>query len=126
MIPAQADITIRRGDTFRFFFRLRKKNTDGTPGEYPVLTTWGSGLAQVRSAVDGTVVFTMTVTKANQTTYPGGVLLTIPAATTGGVAFPAGASPANGVWDFEIANDLGEIDTYLEGSVTYAKDVSHA
>lgn len=120
MIPAKHDITIRRGDTFRLFFRLRTKNPDGTPGDYQDLTSWGLGLAQVRDGQDA-VVWTMTVTKANQVTYPGGVLLSITAALTTS-AFPATLTGHK--WDFEIENDLGETDTYLEGDVTLVKDVS--
>ena len=123
MIPAPVPITIRRGDTFRLFFRLRRKNADGTPGTYPVLATWGPGLAQVRSAIDGTVIFTMTVTKSDQNTYPGGILLTIPDETTKS-QWPANNQGSTAVWDFEIANELGEVDTYLEGPVTLVKDVS--
>src|SRR5687768_1140000 len=112
MIPASHDITIRRGDTFRLFFRLRTKNPDGSPGDYPDLSLWGAGLAQVRDGSDA-VVWTMVVTKANQTTYPGGVLLSITDALTAS-AFPAGTLTGF-KWDFEIENDLGETDTYLEG-----------
>lgn len=124
MIPAKLDITIRRGDTFRLFFRLRNKLPNGDPGTYPDLTTWGTGLAQVRDAIDGTIIWTMSVTKANQTTYPGGVLLTIADDLTKS-AFPSPV-PTGGIakWDFELTNDLGETDTYIEGDVTLKKDVS--
>lgn len=122
MIPAKQDIEIRRGDTFRLFFRLRNKLPNGDPGDYPDLTSWGSGLAQVRDAVDGTIIWTMTVTKANQVTYPGGILLSITDTLTKS-AFPTPV-PAQGKWDFEIENDLGETDTYLGGDVTFTKDVS--
>lgn len=121
MIPATLDLTIKRGDTFRQFFRLRNKDANGDPSTYPDLTSWGAGLSQIRANADSdTVVATMTITKANQVTYPGGILLTLSAATTASI--PAG----NYVWDFEIANDLGETDTYLDGAVTVTKDVSRA
>lgn len=127
MIPASKDITIRRGDTFRYFFRLRQKDPlTGDWGSYQNLTTWGAALAQVRTAVDGTVLFTMTGTKADQTAFPGGMLLTIAAGTganqTAGASFPASLAP--GVWDCQLTNDLGEVDTYLAGIVTFTKDVS--
>lgn len=123
MIPAQHNITIRRGDTFRLFFRLREKQPDGSPGDYPDLTGWGDGLAQVREGIDGTVIFTMTVTKANQVSYPGGILLSIADDTTKD-DFPD-PMPSSPVWDFEIVNSLGETDTYLAGDVTLVKDVSY-
>lgn len=119
MTPATHDITIRRGDTFRLFFRLRYKNPDGTLGDYADLTLWGSGLAQVRASADGALITTMTVTKSNQVTYTGGILLTIPDDVTALLDF------TTAVWDFEITNDLGETDTYLEGSAKFTKDVSH-
>ena len=124
MKPAKLDepLFIRRGDTFRFFFRLRKRNPDGSTGDYQDLTTWGPGLAQVRASKDGIVLWTCTVTKSNQTTFPGGVLLSIPAASTKS-AFPS-PIPAEATIDFEIANDLGEVDTYWEADVTLEKDVS--
>jgi hypothetical protein len=119
MIPAPQDISIRRGDTFRLFFRLRKKNADGTPGDYQNLDTWGAGLAQIRAGVDGALIVALVVTKANQVNYPGGVLLTIADDVTATLEIPSGAK-----WDFEIENDLGEVDTYLAGDVTFTKDVS--
>lgn len=123
MKPAPLDtLTIRRGDTFRFFFRLRKKNTDGSPGAYQDLTNWGGGLAQVRNVKDGNILWTCTITKSNQTTFPGGVLLTISAADTK-TQWPS-PQPAEAIIDFEIANDLGEVDTYWEAPVELAKDVS--
>jgi hypothetical protein len=119
MIPAPLDITIRRGDTFRLFFRLRNKLPDGTPGDYSDLTAWGTGLAQVRATTDAAVLVEMTVTKANQVTYPGGILLSIPDDVTALLDLPSGCK-----WDFEITNNLGETDTYLEGAVTFKKDYS--
>jgi hypothetical protein len=32
--------------------------------------------------------------------------------------------PSGCKWDFEITNNLGETDTYLEGAVTFKKDYS--
>lgn len=120
MVPASRNITIRRGDTFRLFFRLKYVNVDSSV-TYPDLTSWGSGLSQVRQGVDGSIVATMAVTKSNQTTYPGGILLSISAATTAAL----NPNPTNDlVWDFEITNHLGENDTYIEGAVTFVKDVS--
>lgn len=120
MTPAPLNITIRRGDTFRLFFRLRNKNPDGTPGTYPDLTTWGDGLAQVRANADAPdPIVEMAVSKGNQATYPGSVLLTIADDVTAGLTIPAGS-----VWDFQMVNELGETDTYLEGTVTFSKDVS--
>lgn len=116
MIPASHEINIRRGDTFRLYFRIKNKS-----GTYPNLTGWGTGLAQVRDEVDGTVIFTMTVTKGNQTTYPGSVLCMIASAVTKAADFDL---HNKGVWDFEITNDLGETDTYIEGPVVLEKDVS--
>lgn len=126
MIPTRLNITIRRGDTFRLFFRMRKKNPDGTPGDYVNLDTWGAGLAQVRTDYDAPVMFSMTVTKSNQTLYPGGVLLTIDDDVTAAADFTPEMvdKKFRGVWDFEISNDLGETDTYIEGDVTFKLDVS--
>lgn len=123
MRPATKNIFIKRGDTFRLFFRLRKRNVDGTAGEYPDLTTWGTGLAQIRPAKTSTeVIVTMAVTKADQATYPGGVLLTIADDVTADLTLTPGLTVA--VWDFQISNDLGENDTYLEGDVEFSLDVS--
>ena len=126
MIPTVLPITIRRGDTFRQGFRIRKRNPDGTVGDYVDLTNWGPGLAQVRIDYDAPVLFDMTITKGNQLAFPGFVLLTIPDDVTAAADFTPEMvdKKFRGKWDFEIANDLGEKDTYIEGDVKFTLDVS--
>ena len=121
MIPAPLDIVIKRGDTFRQFFRLRFKDANGDPGDYPDLTTWGTGASQVRLTTEEAdpPLIELVVTKANQALYPGGILLSIPSATTRDLPLTPVA-----VWDFEIENDLGETDTYLAGAASVVADVT--
>jgi hypothetical protein len=75
----------------------------------------------------GSVVATFTVTLADQTTYPGGVLITLDDSITVALTFtPAGTEIRKeiGKWDIQMTNTLGEKNTYLSGAVFLTKDVS--
>jgi hypothetical protein len=124
MKPATLDIEIYRGDAFSLFFRVKEIQPDTTEIYVP-LTSW-TGAGQIRGSVDDTtVIASFTVTFANQTTYPGGVLLSLTAATTSALTY-AGTMPMKdiGVYDIELVNDLGEPNTFLTGAVTLIKDVT--
>lgn len=125
MKPANQDIEIYRGDVFNFFFRVRDILPDGTQGDYRNLTGW-TGKAVIRSALDASgVLATFVVTFADQSLYPGGVLLSLSNTITAGLTFSGtGRSVVIGLWDVELTNDLSEPNTFLTGNVTLTKDVS--
>lgn len=113
------NLYIKKGDYFRFFFRVRHKNPDGTPGDYVDLTNYTALKSELRpSKGNATLYGSFTCTKADQGTFPGGVLLTMTDTVTGALT---GITPGVGVavMDFQMKNDLGEPDTYLEAAVDY-------
>lgn len=125
MKPATQDIEIYRGDAFSMFFRIRRKNADGTDGAYEDLTSW-SGIAQIRATTDdSTKIADFVVTFSDQTLYPGGCLISLTAATTSTLTFTGtGNTKAIGVYDVQLTNTLGEPNTFLTGAVNLTKDVS--
>lgn len=115
-LPAIKDLEIYQGDTFSLFMRLRMKQANGLPGAYLVLTGM-TGKAEVRPTPESTTVLaTFTVSLSNQTTEPGGVTLTLPAATT--------LTLSSGVWDLQFKDGAGVVTTYLRGNVTVTKEVT--
>jgi hypothetical protein len=125
--PYAQDIEVYRGDFFSFFFRVYRVNPDGSQGAYEDLTGW-TGLAQIRASEnDASVIATFTFTPANQTTFPGGVLLSLDETVTETFTLAGQATSGKlGVWDVQLTNTLGEPNTYIKGAVMLEKDVSHA
>lgn len=128
MQPVVQDITVRQGDRFDLFVRLREKvwnpalnagAGDWEPGDYIDLT--GKTVrSQIRNdAADATVRAEFTVAISNQVTLKGGCLLTL---------FPDDTKvlTANGVYDVEIETTATPTDTetFLEGAVTLVKEVT--
>lgn len=115
MLPVNKNLTIYRGDSFDFDFRLREKNPDGTPGDYLDLTG-ATPKAQVRTSNDETSVaaeFTCSLGPE-----AGQVHLELSPEQT--------ATLGNGVWDVQIQFADGKIRTYLTGSVATVKEVTRA
>lgn len=124
MIPASHDIEIKKGDTFRLFFRVRTANPDGTPGAYIVLTG-KFPKAQLRKA-DNTLITEFSATLGDQTAYPGSVLLRLGPVTTAGLAPQVDAK-----YDVQISSvspatitNTDDVDTYLEGKAKIVVDVT--
>lgn len=118
MMPAPFDIQIYRGDRYSLFYQVRNKNPDGTAGAYVDLTG-RTPKAQIRSTEDSpTVLAEFTATLANQTLFPGGVLLVLPSSVTTALSFSTAR------WDAQVADALGEPTTFLAGVATLIKDVT--
>jgi hypothetical protein len=125
MRPAPQDLDITRGDFFSFFFRIKDKNPDGSTGDFHDLTGW-TGIAQIRESVDApTPLAEFDINFADQTAYPGGVLISLDEVVTATLNFTGNTvSKVIGVWDVQLTNELGEPNTFLTGNVTLWKDVS--
>lgn len=123
MQPVVQDISIYKGDSFDFFFRVRNRVFDPAtqtyvPGTYVDLTSW-TGKSQIRATEDTpTVIAEFTVTIANQATAPGGVLLSLSPAITSGLP------PTGGKWDVQLTNPTAEVRTFIRGSVLVTKEVT--
>jgi hypothetical protein len=126
--PAVQDITVRQGDRFDLFVRLRQKvwnpalnggAGDWEPGPYVDLT--GKTVrSQVRNTADDTTVrATFTPTISDQVTLKGGCLLTL---------FPVDtrALIVNAVYDVEVETTATPTDTetFLEGAITLKKEIT--
>lgn len=123
MRPVTRTIEVYQGDTFHFYFRIRKKVWDTNAQQYVASDyldlTGSTVLAQIReSAISGTVLATFTATLSNQTTTPGGILLALTPALT--AALPA----TGGVWDVQVTNTASEVRTYINGVVNVYLQVS--
>lgn len=115
--PGTHDLDIYKGDSFELFFRIRETDVNGDPAGY-VNLTGRVPKAQIRaSASSGTVLAEFTAALADQTTAPGGVLLTLTPAQT--------AALTNGVWDVQLTTTAtGDTKTYLRGTVTVTDEVT--
>jgi hypothetical protein len=72
--------------------------------------------SQVKDSVGGTLIVEFVADLADQTTTPGGVLLSLDHTAATGVA--------NGVWDFQVTYPDGSVYTYLYGTVTVTGEVT--
>jgi hypothetical protein len=113
--PAPYDITIRRGDDFELFFKVRQPNG----GAYVDITGW-TGRAQMREtkAQSGSPTVTFTVTILDQNISLGGVTVTLSDTLSAAIV------PNAGVYDVELTNLSGEVRTFIEGTVTVDQDVT--
>lgn len=127
-LPKTEDISLYRGDTFEFFFRLRDDveavvgDPLSTVSTYRDLTGYTSK-AQVRNAVQ-VVLAEFTATVVNQTVARGGVLLTLSPAQTTAMPVPTNESVAIGVWDVQLTSPGGTVTSYIRGSVYIGEDTT--
>lgn len=125
MTPASKDIEIRLGDSKELFIRIRSRIWDSAsstyiPGDYIDITGW-TILSQIRiTSEDASPLLTFTSTIYPQATTPGGFSLKLTATQTGGLA----RNLTSGVWDCQITESSGDVNTYVAGNVTFVKDVS--
>jgi hypothetical protein len=116
-LPIAEDITIYRGDTFEFFFRLRDDefapNGSVISSVYRNLTGF-VGKAEVRD-LNKALLAEFSVTVAAHAVTPGAVLCVLTPTQTR--SFPVGGSNAIGTWDVQLTSPAGKVKTYVRGSV---------
>ncbi len=126
--PFKKDIKVRFGDTKEVFFRVRDLEWDDAqekfvPGAYRDLTGV-TVTAQIRETLDSNnplVSFTATLgTQSDLSLGRGSVSLRLTPAQT--AAIPRETS--TGKWDCEFEYPSGDTFTYIEGDVTFTKDVT--
>jgi hypothetical protein len=117
-IPAHFPIALYQGDSFKLFFRVKVRDTEGVV-DYQSLAG-STPKAQIRATADttGTPMAEFTCTLANQTTTKGGCTIELSTSQT------AGITAVSGVWDCEILYSDGEKKTFLAGPVTITKQVT--
>ncbi len=127
MQAATYDIKFKRGDNYSLFGRVRTMVWDAgleeyVPGPYRDITGY-VGLAQCRLTTETpTPLFSFTVTLGNQAVVPGSFWVkAVPADTTA-----LTSAQLKGVWDLQWTTDIGEVYTYVEGSVDLDPDTSRA
>jgi hypothetical protein len=123
VVPASQDITIYQGDTWDdLFFRVRNRVYNSSTGEYEagsyVDLTGYTAKAEIRPTPGGNLIVAMTVTLSNQSTTPGGVLLSLTPTQT------AGLPTSGGVYDVQLTSGAGVKRTYLAGKVTVIPEVT--
>jgi hypothetical protein len=121
MIPAPFNFTMKRGDTFEIFLRMKEMVLVGTEyveGDYVNLTDW-VGLMQVRQSEDAPEIdATFDIVIADQGVVLGGFFIRMSAATS------AALTIATGKYDLQFTLPDDSVFTYLSGVVTLSKDVS--
>lgn len=118
MKPATLNLDIYRGDSKDVYFRVRDKNTDGSPGPYKVLTG-ATPKSQIRADKNNPAVLAeFTASLDDQVARPGGVLLHLTGAQTTAI------TPDTAVWDVQVTHANGDVTTYLAGTVTITGDVT--
>jgi hypothetical protein len=130
MTPARKDLQIRFGDTHKIFFRVYERVLNEATGVYvkgdPKDLTNVEISAQVkRSADEVSPLLEYVVTKGDQADLAlgrGSVLLECGAADTAGLR-ALSPQPLSGVWDCQFTED-SDVFTYIEGTVTFSKDVT--
>lgn len=111
--PATKNINVTRGDTFDMYLGIGRNGAR-------IDLTGATVTGQVRASEDAPAVMGAFVCSlANQTTDAGGILASIPAATTG-------TFTSNGVYDIQIVFANGDVKTVVGGTMTLKKDVTHA
>lgn len=114
MLPVNQNLSIYKGDTFVYTFKLRTKTATGQPGAYVDLTGC-TAKAQIRASQDDATVMAEFATATGGTT--GSVTLTLSPTQTA-------ALTSNGVWDAQITFADGTVKTYLAGTTTVVKEVT--
>jgi nitrogen fixation protein FixH len=122
-IPEGLNLTIYKGDTFSFAFRLRSRTAYGSPGDY-VSLDGATVKAQIRANEDATqVIAEFTCVIAEPQTDPantGRVTLSLTPDITGATNFN------DGMWDVQVTWPDNTVTTYLRGSVKVIKEVTRA
>lgn len=126
MKPANKPIYIRLGDVHEIFFRIRKQTWSGTAwvdDGYQDLTGWQVRI-QVRQNPDLPVLLTYTVTFGDQNdeVYGKGAVY---GKLTGEQTETVPRYIAEGGYDIEVTDSLGDPRTFVAGKVTFAKDYTH-
>lgn len=117
MQPGAYDLQTYQGDTARWIMTFRD-NVDGVSGD-PIDLTGYVGKAQIRATPeDTTVVVELTVTLSNQTTNPGEITVTGPAAQTANLILE------EYVWDLQFTMPSGDVQTFLAGKVNNTLQVT--
>lgn len=115
MIPGELNITIYRGDDFSLIFRMK----DSVSNSYINLTE-RTGRAHIRTeALASEILETFSVTVLDQTTVPGGVMISLTPTQTAGLPL------TGGVYDIELFNaDRSWVRTPLAGKVIVLPEVT--
>lgn len=124
MIPASRDIEIKKGDTFRLFFRVRAMLPNNSPGDYTDLTgTFPK--AQLKDDT-GALMAEFETTLGDQVAFPGSIQIRLGPVTTAGLAVVSNAK-----YDVQVSSvdpatltDDDDVDTYLEGGAEVIEDVT--
>jgi len=118
-LPVGRNLSIYKGDSYSFSFRLRGRNPDGTPGDYVDLSGC-TAKAQVRQTEDNSTVMAEFGTEipTQSGNDLGRVNLTLTSTQTEGAGF------VGGKWDVQLTWPDGSVKTYLAGSVTVTKEVT--
>lgn len=114
MIPARKDLKFYPGDSFSFFFRVFKKNPDGTK-TYQALEGTPRGQVKAQRGAVEPVLEEFTCTLGDQVAYPGSILATLTPTQTA-------ALPATGVYDIQLEKSLTDISTYVTGKFDRDED----
>jgi hypothetical protein len=117
--PGVYPLTIYKGDSFDFFFRIRGASPDGgvTPGAYQNLTGF-TGKAQIRATTASDTVlaeFTVTIPDQNISGNLGSVLMSLTKEQT--------VDLTDGVWDIQLSSGT-KSQTYLKGKVKVIEQVT--
>lgn len=121
MNPAPFDFTMKRGDTFEIFTRVREMVLVGSEyvqGDYVNITGW-TGLMQARQTEDAPEIdATFDIVIADQGVTLGGYFIRMTAATSAALTF------ATAKYDLQFTLPDTSVHTFLTGVVTLSKDVS--
>lgn len=121
-LPESRNLTIYKGDSFSFTFRLREREEDGTPGGYVDLTSVFVS-SQIRANEDATTIiasFTSTIPDQTVAGNKGKVTLSLDPTVTGNAGF------VGGMYDVQLTYPDSTVRTYLKGGVTVIKEVTRA
>jgi len=119
-LPVSKNLTIYKGDTYRFSFRLRERTSDGDPGDYVDLEGV-TAKAEIRAEDESLIAeFDTTIADQSDPDNTGKVELYPSTEVTGETNF------GNGVWDAQLTFPNGDVRTYLKGKVTAVKEITRA
>ena len=112
MTPGKYDLTLYRGDSYEWTFKLWEDEAKLVP----VDLTGAVAAAEIREKSGGTQVMALTCA----ITAPNIVDVALPATLWAGVLLAAG------VWDLEVTFVDGEVRTMVAGKVTVTGDVTNS